>query len=543
MPGAARRRSVGFSYEGLSDTVCRPLADFPEQPPVELVCQIGRGVMSEPVSNPACGHRYCRGCIREMLRSSRRCPVGACESVIEEDARLVPLPAELRRAQDLVVLCKDRARGCEWRGPQRQFEEHSLTCKRNLPITCGMCKQRVPRPIMDRHITTDCPKLPAKCEWCGWEGLAVELSSHLYHDCVSVPPDKVPSDPPPQRGAAAPAAAAPVQKEEPSRPELQPHQPGHSILRPSKPAWADASGSPPTTGLLPRSAAQAASPGAGMLPRSAAGGGRELDVRKIAGRIDNGDLKGLRRGSSQGQRASPTKQGPIMVMLGQGDDRDSSSSDAASRSPPPSPKRASDSGMTTTRKVPDSPALRSVAAPARRAGGPPGPQQVLVLDSAGAQPPRGTSPPPAAGPPRPSSPQEWALVEQARGGAAASPELVDALLGCVLELEGRVRRLERERKELRKQLKAAGCSLKRVDSGGVSDPELPADAGTAGDGGGGPAAARGKSPEGVTPVMRSSARGAHSSGSPLRMRLEGSCSPQRSRGFSPVLHAAQQACH
>eukprot|EP00756_Hemistasia_phaeocysticola_P061291 Hpha_TRINITY_DN4777_c0_g1::TRINITY_DN4777_c0_g1_i1::g.130566::m.130566 len=282
-----RRRSVGFSYEGLTENACRALADFPEQPPIEVVCGIGRGVMSDPVQHAVCGHRYCRGCITEMLKSSQRCPAGNCEALIMSEDTLVPMITAQQRISELVSYCKERMKGCEWQGTPSEYEEHATVCKRSLPITCSMCRMRVPRDRMSTHITVDCPRLPARCEYCDWQGLAAELSHHLYHDCTEVPPERVPAEAPPTPPRSA-SAASPQPAPSP-RPcdEINVHSPGGSILRQPKSAWGE------TT-----------SPKAASLPVNT----RELDVRKIQSKMDSGDLKGLRRRSSGGH-SSPTKEG------------------------------------------------------------------------------------------------------------------------------------------------------------------------------------------------------------------------------------------
>eukprot|EP01065_Artemidia_motanka_P032050 TRINITY_DN3905_c2_g2_i2.p1 TRINITY_DN3905_c2_g2~~TRINITY_DN3905_c2_g2_i2.p1 ORF type:complete len:530 (+),score=149.96 TRINITY_DN3905_c2_g2_i2:307-1896(+) len=525
MPPAAggRRRSVGFSYEGLTENVCRPLADFPEQPPVELVCEIGRGVLCDPVRSSECGHRYCRGCITEMLRSSPRCPVGACTTTVVAESMLLPMPEEHKRAQDLVAFCRERAKGCEWRGPQWAYEEHALTCKRNLPITCKMCSKRVPRDLMTLHITVDCPKLPARCEYCSWEGLASDLPRHLYHDCLHCPPEKVPQEPPPP-----PAPAGPVPAESTGTPPAFASTPATSgILRQSKPAWGESS-SPPAAALPPSVHAAQREPS------------RELDVRKLAGKIDNGDLKGLRRSRGGAGSSSPVPPGRGQQQQGRsprGSDRrgsgnaiamllavqqqqllHDSGSSAEDVPVPRSPKRSADLGLDMPRPAPDSPALRCMGA---QPGESPR-HSPLELDGPIVHATSGHH----------ANPITWALVEQARTASSGpTGELVSALATCILDLEGRISGLEQERRHLRRLLKARKIEAESSparDRGPAEEHD---------DGHAQRASASFSTPPSTSPAALEPQYQPVLVGSP-RKRGAGSPSP---RTASPLLRAAQQA--
>ncbi|KAJ9444754.1 hypothetical protein DIPPA_23997 [Diplonema papillatum] len=176
-----RRRSVGFSYAGLSDA-CHKVHLFLSEPPRELVCAIGAGVVNDPVTSSACGHHYCKQCIVPLLETSTCCPVTGCEvKLTANDLR--PTPALTSKAKQLLVRCPNDVRGCAWSGPLADREPHAKICKQLLPITCEMCKRLIPRDKMARHASKDCPKLPAVCPRCDAAMLAVDVERHLSSEC------------------------------------------------------------------------------------------------------------------------------------------------------------------------------------------------------------------------------------------------------------------------------------------------------------------------------------------------------------------------
>eukprot|EP01064_Diplonema_japonicum_P037631 TRINITY_DN8874_c5_g1_i1.p1 TRINITY_DN8874_c5_g1~~TRINITY_DN8874_c5_g1_i1.p1 ORF type:complete len:407 (+),score=65.31 TRINITY_DN8874_c5_g1_i1:71-1222(+) len=192
-----RRRSVGFSYVGLNENACKPLSRFPEKPPEGLLCDIGKGVMTDPVCNQECGHQYCKKCIEELLETSQQCPAKGCVVDVHEDA-LLSLYKKSKEVASLVAYCTNKARGCQWVGVQCELEDHLKTCKRYLPITCEMCKQKVPRKQMAAHAAANCPKLPAVCPDCHEDVLAVHLKHHMEHECGKAPPPVSPPVSPPE---------------------------------------------------------------------------------------------------------------------------------------------------------------------------------------------------------------------------------------------------------------------------------------------------------------------------------------------------------
>ena len=176
-----RRRSVGFTYEGL-ESACHKLTQFVEHPPFSLICDVGKGVMQTPVENPACKHQFCRKCIVNMTRNTSKCPVSSCTATI--DHSLLVLQEEKQECINaLPIICSNKAKGCEWQGPINDFAAHLKECKLFLPITCEMCKCKVRRDEMAAHASHLCPRLPTVCPHCDESVLVVELEAHIA-DCV-----------------------------------------------------------------------------------------------------------------------------------------------------------------------------------------------------------------------------------------------------------------------------------------------------------------------------------------------------------------------
>ena len=178
-----RRRSVGFTYEGLQETACMDASLFVEPPSTELICDIGKGVMRDPVACASrCHHQYCRQCIVTLTRTSAKCPVSQCPSTIDH-SQLLPLAEKADEIAVLRVVCANGAKGCTWSGPVQEVAEHMKVCKRYLPITCEMCKQKVKREDMAVHATQLCPKLPTVCPHCDETVVASDLQRHVENDC------------------------------------------------------------------------------------------------------------------------------------------------------------------------------------------------------------------------------------------------------------------------------------------------------------------------------------------------------------------------
>ncbi|XP_078374101.1 uncharacterized protein LOC144657616 [Oculina patagonica] len=139
----------------------QPGFDAQFEPPLKegLKCRLCHLGLRDPVQT-LCGHRFCRECIEDAIRSKgRTCPVSGCEHFLGSSE---PYPDNFAKQEVLSwnVRCplkRSDDHNCPWKGPLHDFQWHlEKTCPFVLEkCDCG-CE--ILRRDLQGHVATGCPR-------------------------------------------------------------------------------------------------------------------------------------------------------------------------------------------------------------------------------------------------------------------------------------------------------------------------------------------------------------------------------------------------
>ena len=142
-----------------------------------LTCFSCHLILRDPFQVNSCGHRYCETCLDKIMQSS--------EARCLEDEELIQR-SEVRRDKGckkeidaLMVACSGKARGCDWKGFLKGFEQHAETCTRILrPCKYG-CGVKLTNEALPYHEENQCTERSVTCELCNLLMQYRELTDHL----------------------------------------------------------------------------------------------------------------------------------------------------------------------------------------------------------------------------------------------------------------------------------------------------------------------------------------------------------------------------
>ncbi|XP_068698449.1 TNF receptor-associated factor 4-like [Montipora foliosa] len=143
--------------------------------------------MRDAVQTSDCGHRFCRDCLQQIVRSDHTvCPNDRQE--IEEDGGFFTDKAWTRDILSLRVKCQQSARGCDWIGELRHAEEHQDDCPYEDTL-CAGCDDSVQRRLLQIHLDEECPKRIVACIYCQDEFYFIQKQEHEDTYCKRFPLD------------------------------------------------------------------------------------------------------------------------------------------------------------------------------------------------------------------------------------------------------------------------------------------------------------------------------------------------------------------
>ncbi|XP_068725653.1 TNF receptor-associated factor 6-like isoform X2 [Montipora capricornis] len=143
--------------------------------------------MRDAVQTSDCGHRFCRDCLQQIVRSDHPvCPNDRQE--IEEEGGFFTDKAWTRDILSLRVKCQQSARGCDWIGELRHAEEHQNDCPYE-DTQCSGCDDSVQRRLLQIHLDEECPKRIVACTYCQDEFYFIQKQEHEDTYCKRFPLD------------------------------------------------------------------------------------------------------------------------------------------------------------------------------------------------------------------------------------------------------------------------------------------------------------------------------------------------------------------
>ncbi|XP_078350838.1 TNF receptor-associated factor 4-like [Oculina patagonica] len=167
---------IQFGYE----------AEFVNVVDEDLICSICKLPLRMPKLT-RCGHRFCKGCLDELLRQNsgdQRFSCPQCRTGQSRVEDVFPDNATQRKVLSLVVKCPNK--NCKWTGELRSKEKHLGSCpEKVVECTSKNCTEKMPLKDLENHLTT-CQWRLIRCAHCGMQHPACQLSKHQL-ECKRFP--------------------------------------------------------------------------------------------------------------------------------------------------------------------------------------------------------------------------------------------------------------------------------------------------------------------------------------------------------------------
>ena len=171
--------------------------EFVEAPPkvLQTECSICLLILKEPCLISCCGHKFCRGCIEQVEKSKKPCPL--CNT---PDFTFLPERALQRSLlNDFEVYCSYKKDGCDWKGRLSELMGHLInkdSVPENQPkecqfveVECGnKCGEWFHRRDIITHRIIHCQKRPYSCKYCRkYNSTFEDVTEIHYSQCSKYP--------------------------------------------------------------------------------------------------------------------------------------------------------------------------------------------------------------------------------------------------------------------------------------------------------------------------------------------------------------------
>jgi len=104
---------------------------------IHITCSLCNMILEDPVTRGTCGHMFCRSCIKQWNRSSRRCPT--CNKWRFADE--IKTAADVaQRISQIEVFCRFREQGCQHSVLLFHHDGHIKNCDYNPANVLRLCE-------------------------------------------------------------------------------------------------------------------------------------------------------------------------------------------------------------------------------------------------------------------------------------------------------------------------------------------------------------------------------------------------------------------
>lgn len=157
------------------------LEDIPDRYLCTLCGLVARNVQ---VVN-CCEKRFCRSCVKPSHDKHQACP--HCN---DQDFEIMSMKKDNLKINELNVCCRERNRGCQWRGKLKDLQFH-LTMEedgcRYSPMECSRCHELVNRCDMVNHQENECIEREYRCMFCNYEASYDHVTRAHMPECSYCP--------------------------------------------------------------------------------------------------------------------------------------------------------------------------------------------------------------------------------------------------------------------------------------------------------------------------------------------------------------------
>lgn len=129
------------------------------------LCPKCNELLKEALQTIACGHRYCKACVEDMLsQGPGKCVID--DAIIHQEQVFQDRFVE-REIQSLTLHCVNHEHGCAWKDELRKREAHEAVCEYvKVPCVHSDCGELVTRAQLADHLEQRCQYRLETCEYC-----------------------------------------------------------------------------------------------------------------------------------------------------------------------------------------------------------------------------------------------------------------------------------------------------------------------------------------------------------------------------------------
>lgn len=119
------------------------------------LCPKCNELLKEALQTIACGHRYCKACVEDMLsQGPGKCVID--DAIIHQEQVFQDRFVE-REIQSLTLHCVNHEHGCAWKDELRKREAHEAVCEYvKVPYVHSDCGELVTRAQLADHREQRC---------------------------------------------------------------------------------------------------------------------------------------------------------------------------------------------------------------------------------------------------------------------------------------------------------------------------------------------------------------------------------------------------
>ena len=150
---------------------------FVDTPSSMLTCCVCRHVSCDPQLSVCCGYLFCTSCLDNITV----CPNTSCD----KELTVVPNKQADRAIKALLLFCTNKVKGCQWKGPLSELDNHFSNCK-FVRVECSRgCGIVIPKESVDVHMRDNCPFRPDVCQYCFTTGTHHYITGEHQEECLS----------------------------------------------------------------------------------------------------------------------------------------------------------------------------------------------------------------------------------------------------------------------------------------------------------------------------------------------------------------------
>lgn len=144
----------------------------------EVICDICKNILLEPISCSECQHIFCSSCINHWMERKQQ---NICIYRCDFSKKQVP-PVMIQLLRKLKLKCKYSENGCQEQIDYDFLAEHEKNCEYHKK-KCHGCKEKILKKDYESHVC-QCEMISIVCGDCGNEMTRKDFQLHNFTLCL-----------------------------------------------------------------------------------------------------------------------------------------------------------------------------------------------------------------------------------------------------------------------------------------------------------------------------------------------------------------------